>query len=548
MKKKINMMQSINFDFSFLKLIKNKNHFLVLFFLTIVRTFLEVVSILSLIPIVEFFFINSNETFDFYYIQLTINQIIFSLFFIFLIKFCFQFFSTRLSIKISNFYRENWTLLAYNDLLNQPYSKYVKSNVNNKISLLINDIKVASQNFVRLNDIFYSFILFLFLLISTFFISPLFSLVCIIFFIINFIIVNFFKLNNSFNIGEKTIKNNRIITRNVISTLNSIVLIKINNLYHQANDLIRLSLKQYAKLQLVFESYTSLSLIVLEFIIIVPILIIIYIDVNHLTLIEKEDLSLFIFFIVSLSKFLSGYRLFTSSSRKINSSLPIYHKLIDLEFTDKAVAKLKKIKSINNIELQKVSFKADDKMIINDISLHLDKSSPVLIYGKSGSGKTTLGRIMSTIYTPSSGSILVNSFNIEVFDLASVRKRVSVYYNEIKGFYSKPIDYVITNNKYDKAKLDQLINTFELESVFLNNNNFQIDQLSSGELQRLNLATTFYKDADLYIIDEPTSNLNKELSTKIIQNIFKLTRNKLLVVISHDPDIQDIFAHKLFIR
>ena len=166
----------------------------------------------------------------------------------------------------------------------------------------------------------------------------------------------------------------------------------------------------------------------------------------------------------------------------------------------------------------------------------------IALLGDNGIGKSTLTKILMGVNIPSQGTISVNG---KVLNTAkeSIVNRTSVYSSEMLLFFNS-ISQNITLN---------FINP-KTSSKFTNSTNFLLDNLavdkvlqsnginvSQGERQRILLARALHKDADIYIFDEPTTNLDINKKNYLINVLKKLKeKNKIVILVTHDPQLAKI--------
>lgn len=188
--------------------------------------------------------------------------------------------------------------------------------------------------------------------------------------------------------------------------------------------------------------------------------------------------------------------------------------------------------------------------VLKDITVTFEKSKFYVIKGHSGSGKTTLIRILGLLDTFDSGKYLLE--NSEVNLLSSKQK--AIFRKELIGFIFQDFYLDPYLKTYENVELPMLINNRIvkkerkykalqlLQKVGLSNriNHFP-KELSGGEQQRVAIARSLSTDVDLLFADEPTGNLNQEMSEEIVK-IFKTlahTHNKCIIMVTHSKEIAD---------
>ncbi len=181
-----------------------------------------------------------------------------------------------------------------------------------------------------------------------------------------------------------------------------------------------------------------------------------------------------------------------------------------------------------DISLENVSFRYDDKYVINDITLRIKKNEKIAIVGKSGSGKTTLINLIQNYYKDYEGSIKIDDISINKISKSSLRKNIAtinqnvyIFDGTIKDNITLFLDYPMEKvlDSIEKANLKSFIDSLELGlDTYVGENGCN---LSGGEKQRIALARVFLVDSQILILDEATSALDNYNSSIIDKNVIK---------------------------
>lgn len=193
------------------------------------------------------------------------------------------------------------------------------------------------------------------------------------------------------------------------------------------------------------------------------------------------------------------------------------------------------------IELKNVSFQYSkfEKPILKNINLTIGKNEKVAIVGPSGSGKSTLVKILSGLYSPTEGEVLLNGRNIKGVRQSSLRKKVSMVNQNPSIFNMSLRDNILMNKTeindevflkaVDDARVDEIIQSLPMGFET------QISEggmnLSGGQMQRIAIARALVNQPELMIMDEPTSALDN-ISENYIMNRVK-EYDFPCVVVSH---------------
>lgn len=202
----------------------------------------------------------------------------------------------------------------------------------------------------------------------------------------------------------------------------------------------------------------------------------------------------------------------------------------------------KEIEKINEIKFENVDFSYPkrDKMIFENLNLHFEDKKIVGLVGESGSGKSTLMKMVMKWYMAKSGKIFLNDEDILDIDSRKLQEKIA-YIPQFPQIFSQTIreNLVLGNEKISDEEILEIAEKCRLKDVILSTENGLDTKInseriifSSGEMQRLELMRALLKRADVYIFDEPTSNLDT-LNESIILNLIKENCKGMVFLISH---------------
>lgn len=202
----------------------------------------------------------------------------------------------------------------------------------------------------------------------------------------------------------------------------------------------------------------------------------------------------------------------------------------------------KEIEKINEIKFENVDFSYPnrDKMIFENLNLHFEDEKIVGLVGESGSGKSTLMKIVMKWYMAKSGKIFLNEEDILEIDSRKLQEKIA-YIPQFPQIFTQTIreNLVLGNEKISDEEILEIAEKCRLKDKILSTENGLDTKInsekiifSSGEMQRLELMRALLKRADVYIFDEPTSNLDT-LNESIILNLIKENCKGMVFLISH---------------
>ena len=200
-----------------------------------------------------------------------------------------------------------------------------------------------------------------------------------------------------------------------------------------------------------------------------------------------------------------------------------------------------------------IQFKNISKIYINNdkavlglknINLELDDAGLIAICGESGSGKTTFLKILSKMDSPTEGEIIIDGINTSEYDLDEMNdyrfQNISFIYQDYNLIESMTIldnvmmPLIIRNYSYKEAKK---ISLEMIKKVGLENLKSQkCNKLSGGEKQRCAIARALVTNSKIIISDEPTANLDFKTSKEIITLLSSLSKDRLVVIVTHNYD------------
>jgi ATP-binding cassette, subfamily B, bacterial PglK len=211
----------------------------------------------------------------------------------------------------------------------------------------------------------------------------------------------------------------------------------------------------------------------------------------------------------------------------------------------------------NRIKLVNISKSFNNNPILENINIEIKKGSITGFYGFSGSGKSTLASIIKQIIIQDSGSLYVDDLEIKKYNIRSWQKKI--------GFVSQS-NFIFKGTILENIAFGQNISEIDIKTVelvldYVNLNDFNSNKghhyileengsnISGGQIQRIALARALYSGAEVLILDEFTSSLDKHNEVKMLKIVKKLKKlNKTIILISHNQSTLDICDNLLEIK
>lgn len=208
-----------------------------------------------------------------------------------------------------------------------------------------------------------------------------------------------------------------------------------------------------------------------------------------------------------------------------------------------------KLKNIS----KKFTNKSSEKVVLNSVSLDLDNAGLIYIVGESGSGKTTLLNIISLNDSQYDGYITINKTEITFENdknISSIKRANISYIKQEDNFIDTLTIYEnfelslsLQNKKINDIKLKEILNKVNIPYNFLEKYS---DELSGGEKQKLSIVRAILLDHEIIVADEPTASLDQETKSEIMTIFKDLSKDKVIVIATHDLDIVDKYKGNVY--
>lgn len=195
------------------------------------------------------------------------------------------------------------------------------------------------------------------------------------------------------------------------------------------------------------------------------------------------------------------------------------------------------------INLNKISVRQNQKLVLDDVSLEIKKSEFVYLVGKTGSGKSSLLKILYADLPISEGEGKVLNFylnSLKEKEIPYLRRKIGIVFQDFQLLTDRSVmenlRFVLKATGWNnKDKINQQISDV-LARVGMQNSLRKLPhQLSGGEQQRVSIARALLNNPELILADEPTGNLDPETSTEILSLLVSICdENKAVLMASHD--------------
>jgi ATP-binding cassette subfamily B protein len=200
------------------------------------------------------------------------------------------------------------------------------------------------------------------------------------------------------------------------------------------------------------------------------------------------------------------------------------------------------------IEFRNVSFRYPDRQewALHNINLLIRPGEKIALVGANGAGKTTLIKLLTRLYDPTEGQILLDGIDLREYDLNDLRDSIGVIFQDFVRFQlsaRENIGFGQIKDLEDEARIlaaaerggaDEVIERLPQQYDTVLGRWFEKGaELSGGQWQKIALGRAFMRDSEVLVLDEPTSALDAEREYEIFQRFRELTAGRIALLISH---------------
>lgn len=549
---------------------ENKLKFYKIIFVQIVKSFLEVISIASLIPLI--YSIVNREKFIVLYnnflqklnlnyfktdnFEIILNYTLLTLLIVFFIKTLFLIYSLKYELEFQKYLLKSLSSKYFSQYLELNSEIFLNYKKNDIVNVINNEINTYLKFYLQPLYLFFSeaikiigFSIILYQVNSLIFLSGLIFILTLA-----FLFKIFFKTKIE-KYGAERIKLSSLLLKYIdegVASFKELKLVSDKGFFK--NNHLKI-IDKYSDIFLKHNMLSTIPKYILEFLILIIIIIGIFLS-NY-------------YFQNNMSDLLIKLAIYAAAFFKLLPSINmIYRNYANIVFTNKTIITLhSEVKnfrtSFNDQELkEKISFDNDIKTIeaknlsyqyqglhnevFSNVNLELKKNMIYVIKGESGSGKTTLSNLLMGFFKPKSGVIIINK-NYKLNDIIKNWFKVISYLPQkfflINESVRRNVAFAITDNQISDSKVWEALKKVSLLDVIKEKNGIEVEvgqdanKFSEGQKQRIGLARALYSDRPVMFLDEFTSALDKDNEMRILETLKNIKKDKIIIIISHSERV-----------
>jgi ATP-binding cassette, subfamily B, bacterial len=202
----------------------------------------------------------------------------------------------------------------------------------------------------------------------------------------------------------------------------------------------------------------------------------------------------------------------------------------------------------HGIEFRDVGFRypESDDWALRGINLSIRPGEKIALVGHNGAGKTTVIKLLSRLYDPTEGVILIDGIDIREVDPLDLRQKIGVIFQDFVRYHLPVTENIGFGQIEEVDRMDRIVESARKSGAHAIIENLPEGyqtmlgrwfhgghELSTGQWQRIALARAFMREAEILVLDEPTASLDAQTEYEIFRHFQELTEGKMAILISH---------------
>jgi len=208
------------------------------------------------------------------------------------------------------------------------------------------------------------------------------------------------------------------------------------------------------------------------------------------------------------------------------------------------------------IRIRDIEFYYNSTKILDGITLEVREGENLYIIGPNGAGKTTLLKVIARVLEPLKGVVYIDGKDYRLYNPRELAKMISyvdphidrsipstVYHFLLTARYPHQRSLQIVESEDDVVAIDRVAKAFAIDHLL----DRRLDQLSSGELQRVVIARAFVQEPEILLLDEPSAFLDIRYRMEVLEYVkrFISSSNRIAVVAIHDLYLASLYADRI---
>ncbi len=557
-----------NFRIIFKVLTKNqKKFFQLIILLTFVSILLDLIGIGLFIPIINVLFnqelylqdniTNNYVSFLSEFSEMNIYILIFiPLIIAFFLKTIFQIFFTWIQNLFVNQILYTQSTSLYNLYIRQDFLFHSEIEISAAVRNILSEVNNFQYYVLHLINFVVEALLILIIFVILILFEPVITISIFLFFSFFTLIFYIFTKSSFIKWGEAKIYHSNLFIKQLLNGFSGIKEIKIFRVEDRFADIYGKNIKKYSNYILLISFFSSIPKIIIEFlaVVLMSIILLFFIQTGQDTNTAIAKLAIFAMIIFRLMPSFNRLNFAIHNLKNLSPSIMtvsneftnLRKNLPDISSNNKIIKK--EYNFNNHIKFENLSFKYKNtqKFIFKNLNLILKKNSMIGILGPSGSGKTTFVNLITGLIKPSNGQILIDDkqdINDDTFSWQSKIGYVPQSIFLFDGTIEENVSFGSDTANIDQVKLLSAIKLSQLDKfvkeqndglkTFIGENGAKI---SGGQIQRIGIARSLYRNNEILIFDESTNSLDEETEKKFIESLMNLKGNKTIIIISHNKE------------
>src|SRR5512132_1754840 len=202
----------------------------------------------------------------------------------------------------------------------------------------------------------------------------------------------------------------------------------------------------------------------------------------------------------------------------------------------------------SGIEFRRVGFRypESEEWALRGIDLHIRPGEKIALVGHNGAGKTTVIKLLSRLYDPTEGDILIDGVDIRELDPLDLRQKIGVIFQDFVRYHLPASENIGFGQIEAAHRMDKIVESARKSGAHAIIENLPEGyqtmlgrwfrgghELSLGQWQKIALARAFMRNAEILVLDEPTASLDAATEYEIFRHFQELTEGKMAILISH---------------